>query len=170
VPTAYGHRPVLVQGYVEEVVIACGDEVIARHKRSYAREDFVFDPRHYLACSSRRSAPSTRPPPCRPGTCPRHSRPCAALLGARMGKPGKREYVQVPRLLETFRLEDVHAAVREALKLGAIGYDAVKHLVLCRIERRPPKLDLVAYPYLPKVTVAATQAKTYMALLGRAAA
>src|SRR5919107_898778 len=29
VPTAYGHRPVLVQGYVEEVVIACGSEVIA---------------------------------------------------------------------------------------------------------------------------------------------
>ena len=33
-----------------------------------------------------------------------------------------------------------------------------------------PKLDLVAYPYLPKVTVATTQAKSYMALLGRAAA
>src|SRR5215203_2440448 len=49
VPTAYGHRPVLVKGYVEEVVIACGAEIIARHKRSYAREDFVFDPLHYLA-------------------------------------------------------------------------------------------------------------------------
>jgi len=32
---------------------------------------------------------------------------------------------------------------------GAIGYDAVKHLVLCRIERRPPRLDLEIYPYLP---------------------
>jgi hypothetical protein len=74
------------------------------------------------------------------------------------------------RLLETFKLEDVHAAVREALRLGAIGFDAVKHLVLCRIERRPPKLDLVAYPYLPRVTVATTQARAYMALLGRAAA
>ena len=49
VPTAYGHRPVLVRGYVEEVVIACGAEIIARHERSYAREDFVFDPLHYLA-------------------------------------------------------------------------------------------------------------------------
>ena len=25
---------------------------------------------------------------------------------------------------------------------GAIGYDAIKHLVLCRVERRPPRLDL----------------------------
>ena len=87
-----------------------------------------------------------------------------------MGKPGKREYVQVLRLLETLRLEDVEAAVREALRLGAIGYDAVKHLVLCRIERRPPKLDLAVYPYLPRVAVATTSAKAYMALLfGRAA-
>ncbi len=76
------------------------------------------------------------------------------------------EYVQVLRLLETFRPEDVHAAVREALRLGAIGYDAVKHLVLCRIERRPPKLDLADYPYLPRVTVATTSAGACMALLG----
>ena len=31
VPTAYGHQEVLVRGYVHEVVIACGAEVIARH-------------------------------------------------------------------------------------------------------------------------------------------
>ena len=48
-----------------------------------------------------------------------------------MGRNGKREYVQVLRLLETFRLEDVHADVRKAMRLGAIGSDAVKHLVLC---------------------------------------
>ena len=92
------------------------------------------------------------------------------LLEARMAKAGKREYVQVLRLLETFKLEDVHAAVCLALRLGAIGYDAVKHLVLCRIERRPPKLDLTIYPYLPRVTVEATSAKAYMALLGGGAA
>ena len=92
------------------------------------------------------------------------------LLEARLGKPGKREYVQVLRLLETLRLEDVHAAVREALRLGALGYDAVKHLVLCRVERRPPKLDLTLYPYLPRATVATTSARAYLALLGNRAA
>ena len=28
--------------------ISCGSEVIARHPRSYDREDFVFEPLHYL--------------------------------------------------------------------------------------------------------------------------
>src|SRR4030088_1208237 len=49
VPTSYGHRDVLVRGYVHDVVISCGAEVIACHPRSYEREDFVFDPLHYLA-------------------------------------------------------------------------------------------------------------------------
>ena len=30
-PVAYGHRDVLVRGYVDRVVISCGSEVIARH-------------------------------------------------------------------------------------------------------------------------------------------
>ena len=83
-----------------------------------------------------------------------------------MGVAGKREYVQVLRLLEVFPPEELHAAVREALRLGAIGFDAVKHLVLCRIERLPPRLDLEVYPYLPRARVATTSAKAYMALLG----
>ena len=89
---------------------------------------------------------------------------------ARLGKHGKREFVQVLRLLETFRLDDVHGAVREALRLGALGYDAVKHPVLCRLERRPPKLDLAVYPYLPRVAGATTSARAYLALLGNGTA
>jgi transposase len=170
VPTAYGHRPVLVRGYVDEVVIACGAEVIARHPRSYAREDFVFDPLHYLALLEQKTGALDQAAPLQGWALPEAFTTLRCLLEARMGKPGKREYVQVLRLLGTFRLEDVDAAVREALRLGAIGYDAVKHLVLCRIERRPPKLDLAVYPYLPRVAVATTSAKAYMALLlGRAA-
>ena len=140
VPVAYGHREVLIRGYVDEVVISCGAEVIARHRRSYDSEDLIFDPLHYLPLIEQRSAPSTRPRHWRAGTCPRPSSLCGGSLEARMGKAGKREYVQVLRLLETFRLEEVEGAVGDALRLGAIGFDAVKHLVLCRIERRPPRL------------------------------
>lgn len=82
-----------------------------------------------------------------------------------MGKAGKREYVQVLRLLESFPLGEVQKAVSQAISLGAIGLDAVKHLVLCRIERRPPKLDLDVYPYLPRANVHTTSAQSYLALL-----
>jgi hypothetical protein len=169
VPTAYGHRAVLVRGYVDEVVIACGAEIIARHPRCYAREDFILDPLHYLALLEQKIGALDQAAALQGWDLPEAFATLRRLLEARMGKAGKRDYVQVLRLLETFRLEDVHAAVHEALRLGAIGYDAVKHLVLCRIERRPPKLDLTVYPYLPRVAVATTSARSYLALLGRAA-
>ena len=39
VPVAYGHQDVWVRGYVDQVVIGCRGDVIARHPRCYARED-----------------------------------------------------------------------------------------------------------------------------------
>jgi len=50
-------------------------------------------------------------------------------------------------LPDGIRLDDLHAAVKKALKLGAVGFDAVKHLVLCQVEKRPPRPDLDLYPY-----------------------
>ena len=96
------------------------------------------------------------------------------LLESRMGRRGKREFVQVLRLLEHFSHQEVHQevhhAVPDALRLSAVSFDAVKHLLLCRIEGRPPRLDLDLYPYLPRVTVKTTSATDYLALLsGRAA-
>ena len=73
--------------------------------------------------------------------------------------------VQVPRLMENFQPEEVHDAVRDAIRLGAVSFDAVKHLVLCRIEGRPPRLDMELYPYLPRTNVATTSTRDYMALL-----
>ena len=87
-----------------------------------------------------------------------------------MGRRGKREYVQVLRLMEAFSMGEVHSAVRDALRLGAVSLDAVKHLVLCRLEGRPPRLDLELYPYLPRVRVCTTAAGDYMSLLSRSAA
>jgi len=165
VPTAYGHREVLVRGYVHEVVIACGADVIARHARSYEREDFVFDPLHYLALLEQKTGALDQAAPLAGWDLPEEFAILRRLLEARLGKRGKREFVQVLRLLEAFRRDDVVAGIKEATARGAIGFDAVKHLMLCRIERRPPRLDLTVYPYLPRATVATTSARTYMDLL-----
>ena len=111
-PTAYGHREVLVRGYVHEVVIACGAEVIARHPRSYEREDFVFDPLHYLALLEQKTGALDQAAPLAGWDLPEEFATLRRLLEARMGKPGKREFVQVLRLMEVFCPEDVLAGVR----------------------------------------------------------
>jgi hypothetical protein len=82
-----------------------------------------------------------------------------------LSKRGKREYVQVLRLLETFSMAEVTKAIEDALRMRAISFDAVKHLLLCRIEQRPPRLDLENYPHLPVAQVATTAATDYLELL-----
>jgi hypothetical protein len=146
-------------------VIACAAEEIARHPRSYEREDFVFNPLHYLALLERKIGALDQAAPLAGGALPEEFATLRRLLEARMGKPGKREFVQVLRLMEVFRPDDVLAGVREAIARGVIGFDAVKHLVLCRIERRPPRLNLKIYPYLPQATVTTTSPSAYLSLL-----
>jgi Mu transposase, C-terminal domain len=169
VPTRYGHREVLVKAYVDQVVVCCGGEEIARHRRSYEHEELIFDPLHYLALLERKTNALDQAAPLAGWQLPEELVRLRRLLEARLGKPGKREYVQVLRLLEDFPLSDVAAAARQAVELGAIGFDAVKHLLLCRIEQRPPRLDLENYPHLPAARVARTAAADYLALLGAGA-
>ena len=159
-----------MRGYVDRVVISCGSEVIARHHRSYQRDDFVYDPVHYLPLLEQKTLALDQAAPLQGWDLPEEFATLRRLLESRMGRRGKREFVQVLRLLESFKLEEVHAAVKDALRLGALNFDAVKHLVLCRLEGRPPRLDLELYPYLPRVRVNTTSAGDYMTLLsGRAA-
>jgi hypothetical protein len=54
VPTAYAHQDVVIKGYVDRVDIICRGEKVASHARSYAREDFIADPLHYLALIERK--------------------------------------------------------------------------------------------------------------------
>jgi transposase len=122
VSTSFGHRDVLVWGNFREVVIACGTKIIARHRRSYEREDFVFDPLHYLALIERKINSLDQAAPLSGWELPEDFATLRRLLEGRMGKPGKREFVQVLRLMETFAINDVAVAVHDAIERGAIGF------------------------------------------------
>ena len=165
VPVAYGHRDVVVRGYVSEVVISCGSEVIARHPRSYRRDDFVFDPVHYLPLLERKTGALDQAAPLAGWKLPEEFGRLRRLLESRMGRRGKREFVQVLRLMENFRKE--RCTRLYALPSGSAPSASMpsNHLVLCRLEGRPPRLDLELYPYLPRVTVARTSARDYMTLV-----
>jgi len=165
VPTQFGHRQVLVKAYVHRIVIVAGSEVIAEHKRSYEREAAVYDPLHYLALLEHKSRALDQAAPLAGWQLPECFAQLRRLLEARLRKHAGREYIQVLRLIEHFAFDEVTAAVEQALALNAIGFDAVRHLVLCRIERRPPKLDMANWPHLPLAAVRTTRATDYMSLL-----
>ena len=170
VPTRYGFQEVMVKGFVDEVVIQCAGKIIARHPRSYAEGAFIADPLHYLALIEMKPNALDQAAALQGWDLPEVFQHLRHLLEARMGNKGKREFIQVLRLLEAIPKEVVTYAVTEAIHLGAIGFDAVKLIALARTERRPVRLDLAAYPHLPRLTVQTTRAADYAALVPEMAA
>ena len=100
-----------MRGYVHEVVIACGAEATARHPRFWEKEDYIYDPLHYLALIEQKANARDQATPLADWELPKAFATLRRLMEARMGKKGKREFVQVLRLLEIFRIADVEAGV-----------------------------------------------------------
>jgi hypothetical protein len=126
VPTEYGHRQVWVKGYVHQVVIACGSELIARHERSYERETVVFNPLHYLALLEQKTRALDQ------------AAPLAGWQLPRLKKHGSREYVQVLRLMETLRRRELPSPLRKR-RPPRLDMENYPHLPLAQVRtRRPP--------------------------------
>jgi hypothetical protein len=113
VPTTHGFRDVMVKGFVDQVVIICDGEEIARHKRSHERGAFVCDPLHYLALIERKPGALDQARPLQGWPLPEQFEHLRRLLEARMGNRGKREFIQVLRLMEVFDKELVAQAVKD---------------------------------------------------------
>ena len=166
VPTAYGFQDVVVKGF-DEVVIVCGGNQIGRHPRCYGEGVFVSNPLHYLALIETKPNALDQAAALQGWELPEVFQHLRHLLEARMGNRGKREFIQVLRLLEAMPMDVVTFAVTEAIHIGAAGFDAVKLIALARLERlerRPARLDLAAYPHLPKMDVKTTCAADYAVL------
>ena len=94
-------------------MIGCGGELIARHPRCYDREDMVFDPVHYLPLIERKINALDQAAPLAELELPPEFATLRRLMEARMIKAGRREYVQVLRLLETHSLGALTRAVED---------------------------------------------------------
>jgi hypothetical protein len=134
VPVAYGHRDVWIRGYVDQVVIGCRGEVIARHPRCYDGEDMVFDPIHYLPLIERKINALDQAAPLAEWDLPPEFAALRRLMEARMLKMGRREYVQVLR----------HVLFQAALA-AACHNPVLKPVAQCLKARgKPHKLVIVA--------------------------
>jgi hypothetical protein len=91
VPVSYGHRDVWIRGYVDQVAIGCGGDIIARHPRCYAREDMVFDPIHYLPLLEQKIGALDQAAPLADWELPAEFHTLRRLMVARLLKAGRRE-------------------------------------------------------------------------------
>ena len=116
VPRICAYRTVTVKGYVDRIEVVDGTAVVARHSRSYAREEQILDPLHYLVTLGRKPAALDHAPVMRDWRLPASFTKLRQMLEQRHGATaGARQYIRVLQLLAEHPLARVQQAV-EACK------------------------------------------------------
>ncbi len=156
-------------GGIEEVRIACGDRLVARHPRCWEREQVTFDPVHYLALLERKPGALDVARPLEAWELPR----CFALLRRRLesvlGHRGTREYIKVLRLMEGASVSELAGAVRSALSIGATSSDAISLILHHRQERPVALFSLDGLPHLAPYRIDPPDLSAYASLEGASA-
>ena len=165
VPVKYAHRQITVVATVEEVRLVYEDRLVARHPRSWRKEQYLYEPIHYLALLERKPGGFDHARPLEHWELP----DCFALLRRRLeaadGRHGTRQFIRVLRLLEKFSLWQLTEAVEYALDIDVIDADSIRTIVEHRGERPVEFFSLDGRPHLRAVRVETTDVSSYQALL-----
>jgi transposase len=165
VPTKYAHRPLTVVATVDEVRIIFEDDLVARHRRSWKKQQALFDPVHYLALLERKPGGFDHARPLEDWELPVCFGILRRRLEAELDGPGTREFIKVLRLLETHSLTALKIAVQHALEIGTTNSDAVRLILEYQQEEPVALFCLDGRPHLKLVRVAQTDISVYQSLL-----
>lgn len=171
VPVEYAYRDVIIKAYVLDLKICHKDIVIATHRRSYLRGDFIFNPLHYLPLLKKKPGALEGAKPFFDWELPKSFATLKRFLQARSGNGGKCEYIQVLQLLRDFSLVEVHRAIEKAFAHSCVKFESIRMLAL---SGREPKIEVVRLSEeklqtLPRIQVEVIDTTCYAALLQRGA-
>ena len=163
VPVKHAHRPITILATVEEVRLFDGERLIARHRRSWKREQDLFDPVHYLALLEKKPGGFDHARPLEEWGLPECFSTLRRILEAEGA--GTRAFIKVLLLLEAYSLEALREAVEYALDIGVHDADSIRVIVEHRREGPTALFSLEGRPHLRLVEVGRTDAADYQVLL-----
>ncbi|MGH7162852.1 MAG: Mu transposase domain-containing protein [Planctomycetota bacterium] len=168
VPTTHAYRPVWAKVFHDRVAIACGEDVVAVHERSFREGASVLDPRHVLALLERKHRAVPEATALLQGKLPDVFHALRRALAPLTRKPDQ-EWVRVLRLLEDHPDEDVERAAEEALARGSPRLETVRMLLRTRAGTSPfaPRPAPVAREDLRTLVVSRPSLEAYDVLARR---
>jgi transposase len=140
VPVEYAYQEVTVKAYVHQVKICHKDEVIAAHQRCYEKDEFIFEPLHYLPLLERKPKALDGAMPFIDWELPKCFETLRRYLEARNGNPGKREYILILQLLRDYGIPEVRRAVERAFEYNAVNFESIRLLIM---SGRDPSFEAV---------------------------
>ena len=165
VPTQSAYRQITIVATVDEVRLVFEDRLIARHRRHWGREQYFFDPVHYLALLERKPGGFDHAQPLENWDLPVCFGILRRRLEAEFGSPGTREFIKVLRLLEKHSMPTLKQAVPHGLEIGATSADAIRLILEYRQEEPVALFCLDGRPQLKLVRVAQMDVSVYQSLL-----
>ncbi len=166
VPTKYAHREITVVATVDEVRLVFADHLVARHPRHWGREQYIFNPVHYLALLERKPGGLDHAQPLEDWDLPE----CFTILRRRLEREdtdglGTREFIRVLRLLEHASVKQLADTIEYALDIGILDADSIRVILEHRRESPVALFSLDGRPHLKTVHVEATDVAAYQSLL-----
>jgi len=148
VPTQYAYRKVIVVGSLDRIRIVADSHVIAEHVRDWQSENIHYDPVHYLALLERKPGGLDFGKPFEQWKLPSGFHILRRRLESESGSEGRREFIKVLRLLESYPLQELGKAINRALEFGAMTVDVIR-ILLQEGRESPAKLfQLDGNPHL----------------------
>lgn len=128
VPRRWAFTTVTVKAYVDRIEVVSVDSVIASHKRSYARGEWIVEPRHYLAILGRRPAALDHSSVFDRWALPACFERLRDDFERRHGPiAGARQYIRVLQLLAEYPMTVVQEAIVQSRVKATINAD---HLIV----------------------------------------
>lgn len=126
VPVQYAHRKMTAVGGIDRVRLVADNHVIAEHVRDWDRENVHYDPVHYLALLERKPGALDYARPLEEWDLPDSIRLLRRRLEQDAGNEGRREFIKILRLLETFSMRELQRAVVRALEINTTEVTAIR--------------------------------------------
>ncbi len=165
VPTKYAHRKVTVVATVDEVRFVFTDKLIAAHPRCWGKEQFFYQPIHYLSLLERKPGGFDFAKPVEHWQLPASFGVLRRRLEAADRQHGTRSYIRVLRLLERHSPSQLRDAIEYALDIDVIDPDSIRVILEHRQEKPAELFSLDGRPQLKTFNVETTDVSAYAALL-----
>ena len=165
VPTKYAHRKVTVVATVDEVRFVFTDKLIATLPRCWEKEQFFYQPIHYLSLLERKPGGFDFAKPVEHWQLPASFGVLRRRLEAADSQHGTRSYIRVLRLLERHSPSQLRDAIEYALDIGVIDPDSIRVILEHRQEKPAELFSLDGRPQLKTFNVETTDVSAYAALL-----
>ncbi len=129
VPVEYGFNKLTLYAYAWRIEIACGDRVIAAHRRRYGKEPDAMEVEHYLPLLARRPGAFPYAKPVRQWEMPEVYRAFYEALSRNHNGDGVREFIQVLIIGRQVGREILERTMSRALAENRADSERIRQLI-----------------------------------------